>query len=109
MKRQRFKELACNALHSVQNSRIIFKIQGPFQDPPIFLLEIQGLFKDFKDRHEIQGFQRFFHGCGNPDIPMYGPKAAPFLIDSTYKLPTLAGLLNPSQGKSLAINSGLMV
>ena len=32
--------------------------------------KIQGLFKDFEDRHEIQGFQGFFQGCGNPDIGM---------------------------------------
>ena len=28
--------------------------------------EIQGLLKDFKDRHKIQGFQGLFQGCGNP-------------------------------------------
>ena len=26
----------------------------------------QGLFKDFKDLSEIQGFQGFFQGCGHP-------------------------------------------
>ncbi len=44
---------------SFQNSRT-------FKGPSKILTEIQGLFKDFKDRHEIQGCQDFFQGCGNP-------------------------------------------
>ena len=43
----------------LQNSRT-------FQGSCKILIEIQGLFKDFKDQHEIRGFQGFFQGCGNP-------------------------------------------
>ena len=44
-----------------QNSRTF---QGTYK----VSTKIQGLFKDFKDLHEIQGFQGFFQECGNPDI-----------------------------------------
>ncbi len=47
-------------------SRIIFKIQGLFQGSFEIAIEIQGVFKDFKDLSEIQGFQGFFQGCGHP-------------------------------------------
>ncbi len=40
-----------------QNSRI-------YQGSSKILIEIQTLVKDFKDRHEIQGFK----GCGNPGL-----------------------------------------
>ena len=59
--------MRCNALSTefkdfkdqFQNSRTF---QGSFK----IFTKIQGLFKDFKDQHEIQGFQGFFQGCGNP-------------------------------------------
>ncbi len=38
---------------------MIFKIQGLFKDLPKFSIKL----KDFKDQHEIQGFQGFFHNA----------------------------------------------
>ena len=55
----RFERLACDVLHRVQNSRI----SRTFKESSKFFTKIQELFKDFNNRHEIQGF---FKGCGNP-------------------------------------------
>ncbi len=68
-------------LHSgadLKNWRVMYHTDGEFKDfkdhfqnsrtfqgSSNILTEIQGL---FKDRHEIQGFQGFFQGCGNPAI-----------------------------------------
>ena len=45
-----------------------FQNPRTFQGSSRIFTKIQGLFKDFKDRHEIQGFQGFFQGCGNPAL-----------------------------------------
>ncbi len=45
-----------------------FQNSRTFQGSSRIFTKIQGLFKDFKDWHEIQGFQGFFQGCGNPVI-----------------------------------------
>ena len=46
-----------------------FQNSRTFHGSSKILTKIQGTFKDFKDRHEIQGFQGFFfQACGNPDI-----------------------------------------
>ena len=43
-----------------------FQNSRTFQGFSKIAIEIQGLFKDFKDLSEIQGFQGFFQGCGHP-------------------------------------------
>ena len=40
-----------------------FKNSKTFQGSSKIPNEVQGPSKDFKDRHEIQGFQGFFQGC----------------------------------------------
>ena len=45
--------------HHFQNSRA-------FQGSSKIAIETQGLFKNFKDLSEIQGFQGIFQGCGHP-------------------------------------------
>ncbi len=53
----------------------VFQNSRTFQGYSKIQNKIQGPFKDFKDRHSIQGFQGFFQGCGNPD----GGKLSPWL------------------------------
>ncbi len=45
-----------------------FQNSRTFQGSSKIATEIQGLFKDFKDLFEIQGFQGFFQGCGHPGL-----------------------------------------
>ncbi len=47
-----------------------FQNSRTFQGSSKMFTKIQGLFKDFKDQHEIQGFQGFSLGCGNPALPI---------------------------------------
>ncbi len=43
----------------------VFQNSSTFLGYSKFQNKIQGPFKDFMDRHEIQGFQGFFQRCGN--------------------------------------------
>ncbi len=45
-----------------------FQNSRTFQGFSKIVTKNQGHFKDFKDQREIQGFQGFFQGCGNPVI-----------------------------------------
>ena len=61
--------MRCNALNTgFKDFKDHFQNSRTFQGSSKMFTKIQGLFKDFMDRHEIQGF---FQGCGNP---VMGPK-----------------------------------
>ncbi len=49
-----------------KNFKDHFQNSRTFQGYSKIFTKIQGLFKDFKDQLEIQGFQGIFQGCGNP-------------------------------------------
>ncbi len=81
-----FTPLICADLRGVKNPREIGgnpPIGGPeqclhtqssriFQGSSKIAIDIQGLFKNFKDLSEIQGFQGFFQGCGHPELDYSG-------------------------------------
>ena len=59
-----------------------FRNSRTFQGSSKIVIEIKGLFKDFKDLSEIKGFQGFFQGCGHAVYTVYSGLLAEHSIDS---------------------------
>ncbi len=61
--------MQCRALRAkFKDFKDHFQNSRTFQGYSEIFTKLQGLFKDFNDRFEIQGFQGFFQGYGNNAI-----------------------------------------
>ncbi len=93
--RRRFEKMsAVNHRYSkFKDFKDHFQNSRTFQGSSKIAIEIQGLFKDFKDLSEIQGFQGLFQGCGHPVILVM--KTRLFKIGDKFNIVVNFSLIGP--------------